>query len=316
MSKKQMEGDNQRRRALARESRQQGRQASEESASLGSSKQTGASRTPSRNAGPVEPSRPRPTADRLGTAPPNDPLARRYREVVGEVGRRIGVGFDEARSAAEATVTVTARALGIDDRQRFLDRLPAALHENFAVDVPYPPSGLAGFVEEVGRISHQDPEVARVRAQAVLSVLAEEDRELVDSVHLPEDLRDLLEPPPAGGGLTGPGGVSGPGGPNTPLTAGELRDALERLPYWDGTQGALRRTITLPEGNLDRVLARLDGVRGDGNRTPKIIRDDRDNATIVLRSANQEAVTALDVDLARRVDAAIEEAGGGMASPR
>ncbi len=311
-----MEGDNQRRRALARESRQQGRQASGESATLGSSKQTGASRTPSRNTGPAEPSRPRPTANRLGTAPPNDPPVRRYREMVGEVGRRIGVGFDEARSAAEATVTVTARALGIDDRRRFLDRLPGELHNSFAVDVPYPPRGLAGFVEEVGRISHQEPEVARIQAQAVLSVLAEEDRDLVDSVHLPAELRDLLTPPPAGGGLTGPGGLEGPGGPSAPLTGDELRAALDRLPYWDGTQGALRRTITLPEGNLDRVLARLDRVRGDGNHTPKIIRDDRDNATIVLRSVNRDAVTALDVDLAHRIDAAIDEAGGGMASPR
>jgi pterin-4a-carbinolamine dehydratase len=31
---------------------------------------------------------------------------------------------------------------------------------------------------------------------------------------------------------------------------------------------------------------------------------------------NRDAVTALDVDLAHRIDAAIDEAGGGMAAPR
>jgi pterin-4a-carbinolamine dehydratase/uncharacterized protein (DUF2267 family) len=315
MSKKQMEGDNQRRRAMARQAREQGRQPSEESATLGSSKQQGASRTPRPNTGPVEPSRPRPTPDRLGTAPPDDPLVRRYREVVGEIGRRIGIGFEEARSAAEATVTVTARALGEDDRRRFLDKLPPELHDDFAVNVPYPPRGMAGFVEEVGRISHREPEVARIQAHAVLSVLAEEDHELMDSVHLPDTVLELLAPPPSGGGLMGPGGLVGPGGGTAPLTEDELRAALDRLPYWAGTRSALRRTITLPEGNLDRVLARIDRVRGDGNRTPKVTRDDRDNATIVVRSASKDTVTPLDVDLAHRVDAAIDEAGGGMAAP-
>jgi uncharacterized protein (DUF2267 family)/pterin-4a-carbinolamine dehydratase len=324
-----MEGDNQRRRALARDARERGRLASQENASLGSSKQNdhlpgkkraGPPPAGGRKPGPeasrrttpptAEPSRPKPNPDRLGTAPPSDPLVRRYREVVGEVGRRIGVGFEEARSAAEATVTVTARALGIDDRRRFLDRLPPELHDSFAVDVPYPPRGTAGFIEEVGRISHRDPAVARVQAQAVLSVLAEQDHELVDAVHLPDTVRDLLAPPPAGGGLVGPaGGVP-------PLTEDELRAALGGLPYWDGNRTALRRTITLPEGNLDRVLARIDLLGEGGARSPRITRDDRENATIVVRSANANAVTAMDVDLAHRVDAVIDEAGGGMASPR
>jgi len=316
VSKKQMEGDNPRRRALAREAREQGRLASQESATLGSSKQLGASQDLPQRPAPPAPDRPRPNPDRLGTAPPNDPLSRRYREVVGEVGRRIGVPFEEARSAAEATVTVTARALGIDDRQRFLDRLPPQLHEDFAVDVPYPPRGIAGFIEEVGRISHSDPEVARVQAQAVLHVLAEKDRELVDSVHLPETVRDLLDSPPprrpSRSSTSAPPGAGQAG----PLTEYELAVALDGLPYWAGTPGALRRTISLPEGNLDRVLARIDGVRGEGGQTPKVTRDARDSATIVIRSANVNAVTELDVDLAHLVDAVIDEAGGGMAPPR
>jgi pterin-4a-carbinolamine dehydratase/uncharacterized protein (DUF2267 family) len=226
--------------------------------------------------------------------------------VVSEIGRRIGVGFEEARSAAEATVTVTARALNETDRQRFLARLPTGLHDEYAVNVPYPPHGLAGFVAEVGEISHRAPEVARNQAQAVLTVLAEEDRELIESVWLPSELRELIAEPPIGGGLVGPA-------VNTaPLTAEELVAALATLPYWAGNRGALRRTISLPPDNLDRVLDRIDLLRRDENRGPRITRDDPENATLVLRTSSVGAVTALDVDLAHRLDAAIDEAAAGI----
>jgi hypothetical protein len=187
MSKKQMEGDNQRRRALARESRERGNSPSGESATLGSSKQLGASREPSRNTGPVAPSRPKPTPARVGTAPQNDPRSR-VREVTVE-----------------------------------------------------------------------------------------------------------------------------PGDPAAPLTEEQLGAALDTLPYWSGTQAALRRTITLPEDNLDRVLALIDRLRGETGRAPRVVRDDRENATIVLRSPSVNAATGLDVDLAHQVDAAIDEAGAGIA---
>jgi pterin-4a-carbinolamine dehydratase len=187
MSRKQMEGDNQRRRALARESRERGNQPGAQSATLGSSKQTGASREPSRNPGPATPERPKPTPARLGTAPPGDP---RYRY-------------------GEVTVE--------------------------------------------------------------------------------------------------------PGDPAAPLTEEELGAALDTLPYWEGTRSALRRTISLPEDNLDRVLARIDRLRGDTGRAPKVVRDDRENATIVLNSPSLNAATGLDVALAHQVDATIDEAGAGIA---
>jgi uncharacterized protein (DUF2267 family) len=315
VSNRQMEGDNQRRRTLAREARERGSSASQDGVSLGSSKQIGAGGhtpgvTPPASAGPP-PTRPGPTPDRLGTAPPNDPLSRRYREVLGEVGRRIGLGSEDARSAAEATVAVTAEMLGTDDRRRFLDRLPPELHDGVEVRAT---GELGDFLAEVGRISDREPEVARIQAQAVLSVLADEDRELMESLRLPDAVRDLLQPPPAGGGLPGPDGVVGPGGPGAPLTDDQLRAALAELPYWTGTRAALRRTITLPAGNLDRVLDRIEGLRGEAGRVPAIVRDDRENATLVLRNASLNAATSRDVEFAHRVDAAIDEAGAGMAT--
>jgi pterin-4a-carbinolamine dehydratase/uncharacterized protein (DUF2267 family) len=325
MSGKQMEGDNPRRRALARQAREQGRAASQDGVTLGSSKQVehasqeqrqgpppagahkpGPDSGPRPSRPPSRPSWPAPDPDVIGTAPPGDPLVLKYREVVGEVGRRVGITFEQAKSAAEATVTVLARSLNADDRQRFLGNVPAELHSSYAVNVPYPPRGLAGFIEEVGRISHQTPEMARYQAQAVISVLREQDGGLVESLYLPPDLRDLVVPPPAGGGLVEPSGGT------AVLSDDELADALGQLPYWSGNRSALTRTITLPEDNLDRVLGLLDGLRRDQGRGPRITRDDRENATLVVRTTNADAVTALDIDLAHRVDDAIDQAGAGM----
>ncbi|GIH13399.1 DUF2267 domain-containing protein [Rugosimonospora africana] len=324
---KQMEGDNPHRRKLAQKARSEGRQPSESGATLGSTKQPNqashgqrqgpppvgahkpAAGSQSRQTRPSpSPSWPRPDPELTGTAPPPEPLVMRYREVVGEVGRRIGVGFEEAKSAAEATVTVLARALNATDRERFLGKVPAELHEDYAVNVPYPPRGLQGFVEEVGRISHRTPDVARYQAQTVISVLSEQDDGLVESLYLPPDLRDLVEPPPQpGGGL-----VDSSGGPS-PLDDGELRAALGRLPYWSGNRRALTRTITLPAANLDRVLAQIESVRRDLGRGPRVTRADRDNATLVVRTTSVDAVTAADVELAHRLDDAIDAAGAGIA---
>jgi pterin-4a-carbinolamine dehydratase len=232
----------------------------------------------------------------------------RYREVVSEVSRRIGVGFEEAKSAAEAAVTVLARALNETDRERFLGKVPAELHADYAVNVPFPPRGVEGFVEEVGRISHRTPDVARYQAQTVISVLSEQDGGLVESLYLPPDLRDLVAPPaPAGGGLVGPDGRT------SPLSDDELRAALGRLPYWSGNGRALTRTITLPGDNLDRVLAQIEGVRRELGRGPRVTRSDRENATLVVRTTRVDAVTAPDVELAHRLDDAIDQAGAGIA---
>src|SRR5215475_2230985 len=103
MSKKQMEGDNQRRRALARESRERGNQPGSESATLGSSKQTGASREPSRNTGPGTPDRPKATAARVGTATPGDPRYR-YGEVTQEPGDPAAPLTEEQLGAALDTL--------------------------------------------------------------------------------------------------------------------------------------------------------------------------------------------------------------------
>lgn len=327
-----MEGDNQRRRALARQARQQGQQPAGTGATFGSSKQIntrdrserdgpppvgGRKPVPGRGAlppetpaPPVEPTRPRPDE---ATALPA-PGAIRYRDLVTDVGRRAGVDFEQARAAAEATVLVLAQALDEAGRQRLLDAVPTELQEDLPADAANRRPDLAGFLEEIARLSRRTPEQARYQAQATLSAIADRDGALMESLDLPTGLRELLAPPGAGGGLVEPDGR-----PTVALTDDELRAALAELPYWSGGRESLSRTVILPPDSLDRVLARLDGLAGESGyrpsvgRAPSIGRPEPNTAVITVRTKSINAVTAVDVDLAHRVDEAIDEAGAGLA---
>ncbi|MFI6329983.1 DUF2267 domain-containing protein [Micromonospora chersina] len=321
--RKQMEGDNQRRRALARDARERGLRPSQTGASLSASKQI-TSLDQRERSGPPPAGRHKPDTTRGGPAPPPAAVAERprplpderpaavttmgYRDLVDDVSRRAGVDFSTAKVAAEATVLALARALDEAERERLLEAVPVKLHDVVPVDGIERRQDLPGFLAEVGRRSRLTPEQARYQAQATLAALADADGDLVESLRVPDGLRDLLAPPVAGGGLVGATSAA------APLDEQELRDALAQLPYWSSDRQSLVRTIELPAGNLDRVLDRLDQLRGETGRGPQIGRPDQDSAVLTVRSQQVDGVTAVDVDLARRVDDAIDEAGAGMAA--
>ncbi|SCL35591.1 Pterin-4a-carbinolamine dehydratase [Micromonospora nigra] len=322
--RKQMEGDNQRRRALARQARERGRQASETGASLSASKQlthldTGRRSGPlpagsrhkadSTRGGPAPPPAGVPERPRPRTAPePAAPgiTAMGYRELVDEIGRRAGVDFRTAKVGAEATVLALAWALGEADRQRLLTAVPSSLHDVVPVDGIERHADLPGFLTEVSRMSGRSPEQARRQAEATLATLAARDADLVESLHVPDGLRELLEPGDVGGGVVGASTVT------APLTQAQLRAALADLPYWSGDGRSLTRTVELPADNLDRVLDRVEQVREDIGRSPRIGRPDPGTAVLTVFSGAADAITAPDVELAHAVDAAIDEAGAGM----
>ncbi|MEU9827379.1 DUF2267 domain-containing protein [Micromonospora chersina] len=321
--RKQMEGDNQRRRALAREARERGLRPSQTGASLSASKQI-TSLDQRERSGPPPAGRHKPDTTRGGPAPPPAAVAERprplpderparattmgYQDLVDDVSRRAGVDFSTAKVAAEATVLALARALDEGERERLLEAVPVKLHDVVPVDGIERRRDLPGFLAEVGRRSRLTPEQARYQAQATLAALADADGDLVESLRVPDGLRDLLAPPVAGGGLVGATSAA------APLDEQELRDALAQLPYWSSDRQSLVRTIELPAGNLDRVLDRLDLLRGETGRGPQIGRPDQDSAVLTVRTQQVDGVTAADVDLARRIDDAIDEAGAGMAA--
>ncbi|RLK25068.1 pterin-4a-carbinolamine dehydratase [Micromonospora sp. M71_S20] len=324
--RKQMEGDNQRRRALARQARERGMQASETGASLSASKQlthleqgkragpppAGSRHKPdSTRGGPAPPpagvaESPRPLPDQGAGTPEGTPLG--YHALVDDVVRRTGADFRTAKVGVESTVLVLAFALGETERRRLLAAVPTKLHDVLPVDGIRRRPDLPGFLAEVGRISGRTPEQARYQAEATVAALADHDGDLIESLHVPDGLRDLLEPPSVGGGVVG--AVSA----TPPLRDTDLREALSELPYWSGDGEALSRTLELPADNLDRVLDRIDRLRQETGRGPRIGRPDPTTAVLTVRSRQAGAVTAMDVDLAHAVDDAIDEAGAGMAA--
>jgi pterin-4a-carbinolamine dehydratase len=326
---KEMEGDNRKRRALARAAREQGHRASEAGVSLGSSKQRhhaehaeraeqdgpppeGANKPGPRAPKPQEPPQPDPTWPQrpppIGdTGPDSGALRLRYRELVNSAAKQAVMDFDTAREAGRATVSVLARMLEEADRPRLLDVVPAELTEGQDVSTPLPQKDTIGFVREVSGLLRCPPEQSRMRIQAVLGAIAAQDRDVLDTLRLPDGLAELTRPPRPGGGLVGPDGHT------AALDEEEVQAMLGHLPDWTGDSRALTRTIVLPPDQLERVLLRLDRLKQELGRGPRISRSDEQTARLVVSTTNVGAVTALDIDLARRVDETITQANAGLA---
>lgn len=232
----------------------------------------------------------------------------KYSELVESVSRSAGVDSGGARAAAEATVTALARTLDEPERDRFMDALPGEVKGRLPTDGPPHRWSQGEFVRSVSRLADRPPEEARLRAQAVLAALADQDPDLIAGLSVPDDLRELFTPPAAGGGVTGPTGHE------APLTDDEVTAALTALPEWSGGTRELRRTIVLQPGDLDRVLERIRRLREEIDRAPEIRRG-ADGVELAVRTASVGAVTALDIDLAVRIDELIDEVGPGMAAP-
>ncbi|GAA4607324.1 pterin-4a-carbinolamine dehydratase [Actinoplanes octamycinicus] len=326
---KQMEGDNRKRRALAKAASKKGHRAGEAGVSLGSSKQRhhaehaerkdqdgpppeGAKKPGPRAPRPQEPPEPEPNWPRRppptgDTSPDTGALRLRYRELVTAAAEQVRVDFDTAREAGQATVSVLARLLDDEDRRRLLDVVPAQLTDGQDVSTPLPGRNAISFVEEVSGLLGCPPEQSRMRVQAVLGAITAQDRDVLGSLHLPDELAELARPPQPGGGLVGPDGHT------AALDEEEVQAALRRLPDWTGDSRALTRTLVLPPDQLERVLLRLDRLKQELGRGPRISRPDESTAQLVVRTSNAGAVTALDVDLAVRVDETIAEGDAGLA---
>ncbi|MCU7730816.1 DUF2267 domain-containing protein [Actinoplanes sp. KI2] len=323
-----MEGDNRKRRALARAAQEKGHQASEAGVSLGSSKQRRhakhAERAEQDGPPPEGANKPGPRAPRPQEAPEPDPtwprrppptgdntpdtgaLRLRYRELVTSAAEQIGADFDTAREAGRATVSVLARMVDEVARRRLLDVVPPELTDGQDLSTPIRRTDVIGFVQDVGGQLGCPPEQARMRIQAVLAAVAAQDPDLLGALHLPDELAELTRPPQPGGGLVGPDGHA------AAIDEEELQAALRRLPDWTGDSRAITRTLVLPPDQLERVLLRVDRLKQQLGRGPRISRPDERTAQFLVRTTNAGAVTAQDVDLALRVDEAITHANAGL----
>lgn len=225
MSGKQMEGDNQRRRALGRQSRERDRHPSQAGVTLGASKQF-EHRDGKRRDGPPAAGVHKPVAGREGVAMPAPPAAgpptppapappapgrgapgpgplppapagatrTGYQELISAIAERAGVDFPEAREAAETTVTLLAARLDSAGRQRLREAVPVQLRETMPMRGDSLPRTLEAFLGEMAWLRGQTEEQARNQAEATLTALAERNPDLAGSLDLPPELRQLFGP--------------------------------------------------------------------------------------------------------------------------
>jgi pterin-4a-carbinolamine dehydratase len=178
------------------------------------------------------------------------------------------------------------------------------------VDVPGPATPVesgAALVRAVSSASGCPGERARFYTQAVLSTLADAEPEVAEVVarRLP-DSQDLFSPvdqgvPPVGSGV--PIDL-------TPrlLEPDEVERELGRLTGWEGDQRRLRRTVVLPPDRVRPLRDAVGRAEVEMNHHARV-EQQQGSLTFEVWTHSLDRVTDMDVDLARRIDQAVEAVG-------
>jgi pterin-4a-carbinolamine dehydratase len=232
-----------------------------------------------------------------------------YATFVQAAGAQAGAAdTEEARRAVEAVIAAVAASLEESDRDRLAAVLPGALRGAAEVQGQgvRPDSG-AALVSAVSAGSGLPGERARFFTQAVLSTLARSEPDVAGVLarRLP-DAEELFAPidqgvPPRGSGV--PTGL-------TPrlLDQGEIDRTLAALEGWEGDERRLRRTVVLPperQRPLRDAVARAEQEMTHHARVEQL----RDSITFEVWTHSLDRVTDTDVELARRIDAAVAAVG-------
>jgi pterin-4a-carbinolamine dehydratase len=227
-----------------------------------------------------------------------------HRRLVEDAAERTRLPSARAARAIKVTLAVLALHLDMPTRQRLRAAVPGP--DRDAVRATVPPSGgtVTDFYAEVAAHLPATPEQGRHVARTVLSLIARDDPGLAR--HLAEGL-----PPGFAEAFTAPDAhPERLPGEDAPLTEAELRAALGRRPQWSGDAHRLTRTVGLPR---DRVPPLLHQVESDARelhrRVGHVLSDD--GITFTVRTRSVDAVTATDLELADRIDAAVTAVGSG-----
>lgn len=233
----------------------------------------------------------------------------KYATFVEAAGERAGVAdTEEARRAVEAVLAGVAASLDESDRDRLAAVLPGSLRP--AVEThgqgERPESG-AALVFAVSAASGCSPERSRFYTQAVLSTLADLEPEVAAALarRLP-DGDELFAPVDQGVTPRGSGVPIG----LTPrlLEQDEIDRVLAALEDWTGDQHRLRRTVVLPSDRhrpIRNAVARAEQELTHHAR----VEEEGDALTFEVWTHSLDRVTDLDVELARRIDAAVAAIG-------
>jgi uncharacterized protein (DUF2267 family)/pterin-4a-carbinolamine dehydratase len=230
-----------------------------------------------------------------------------HREFLEAVADRAGLDTPgDAKRPAESVLVGLARRLDDTGRTALEAMLPTQLATLVRDSAPLSrDEGKRLFLGTVASELDASPERARFLAQAVLSVLVDQDARTAETVRrqVPEDLRDLFAapgdgPPPDRAATAA---VPGP----TDLTADEVSAALAALPGWSGDVRALERTVVLPPGIGQQLRDRISRVERAINHHA-VVEEREDGTAFRVWTHARGVVTDLDVELARRISEIID----------
>jgi len=233
----------------------------------------------------------------------------KYQTFIEAAGSQADVAdSDEARRAVEGVIGAVAVALDEPDRGRLTNALPRLLRG--AADVRGPATPVADEADVVREVSSRTacpPERARRYTHAVLATLSDAEPEVarVIAERLPLG-EDLFEPivegvTPRSVGLT-------PQLEPRLLEREDIARELRRLTGWEGDERRLRRTVELP---ADRVRPLRDAVAEAEREMTHHARVENHGGTVTFEvwTHSIDRVTDLDVELARRINEAVDAVG-------
>ena len=235
-----------------------------------------------------------------------------HKAFVNAVAKRVGRDdLERVERETESVLAGVARRVGPDGRARLAAVLPRGFAKIVAESTtPVEDPGLASFLATVSSVPDDDPERARYVAQAVLSLIAEEEPAVAETLRaeLPDEFGDLFTPPPARsrGEAAAPPASSATPAP-AGLTREEVEGALEELPGWTGDEHRIRRTVSLPAEVADDVRDRIARVEEQMNHHA-VVEEDPDGTTYLLWTHARGGVTELDIELAARISDIVDNA--------
>lgn len=230
-----------------------------------------------------------------------------YEELVAGVRARAALpGAEEARAAITATIGTLSHCLSDDERVRLAESLPPIVAGAAAEPAPTVVPDPASAAAEVGRRVGATPERGRYLTQAVLSALSASvpDAAALLRERLPEEFVELFTPPAGAPDLPGSAGAGRP----AVLTDEQVATALRDLPGWNGNRRCLRRGVELPADRIPALCKRIKAIATDQGRHVGTGRQG-DTVTFTLFTNAVGAVTADDVEMARRIDEEIDRVG-------
>ncbi|GAB3289332.1 DUF2267 domain-containing protein [Parasphingorhabdus pacifica] len=240
-------------------------------------------------------------------------MAIRYQQFVDGVRERADLpAAEDARHTAVNVIEVIAGYLDGVDQQQLATVLPGKISEK----VHWDRSAVGAvdsegeLVAEVARKAGVSPERGRYLTQAVLSELAADESSLAESLRhrLPSEIIGMFEAP--GHGPPPDWAAAEAEARPRPLDSDELSRALGELVDWSGTTEQISRLVGLPKDRFSPLMTQVKAAEKELSHHASI--DERDDGILFsLRTWSLEAVTELDLQLARRIDAAVTEVSSG-----